>query len=74
MAPLTGPRWTPLFTLANGLILQVGRMLSHGAIVAREYGIPAVANLQNATKILSDGDQLFADGYSGKVIVLLNSG
>ena len=49
-------------------------MLSHGAIVAGEYGIPAIANLQNATKILSDGDQLFVDGYSGKVIVLLNSG
>ena len=74
MAPLTDPSWTPLFALANGLILEIGGMLSHGAIVAREYGIPAVANLQNATKILSDGDQLFVDGYSGKVTVLLNSG
>ena len=74
MAPLTDPRWTPLFTLANGLILQIGGMLSHGATVAREYGIPAVANLQNATKILREGDQLFVDGYSGKVTVLVNSG
>lgn len=45
-------------------------MLSHGAIVAREYGIRAVANIQNATKILRDGDQLLVDGYAGKVTIL----
>ncbi len=70
VTPLTDSSWTPLFNLANGLVLEIGGMLSHGGIVAREFGIPAVANIQNATKILSDGDQLLVDGYAGKVTIL----
>jgi len=71
VAPLTDPSWTPLFPLAKGVIVEIGGTLSHAAIVAREYGIPAVANVRNATQILKDGDLIEVDGYSGR---LSNSG
>ncbi len=65
VAPLTNPVWTPLFAIAGGIITQVGGILSHGAIVAREYGIPAVMAVQDATTLLQDGQRVTVDGNRG---------
>ena len=67
VAPLTNPVWTPLFAIAGGLVTEVGGILSHGAIVAREYGIPAVMAVPGATKLLKDGERLVVDGSKGLV-------
>ena len=67
VAPATDPSWTPLFTLASGLVVEVGGLLSHAATVAREYGLPALANVKNATKIFKDGDRLRLDATNGVV-------
>lgn len=67
VAPSTDPGWTPLFLRANALVMEVGGSLSHGAVVAREYGIPAVVNVQGVMKTLKDGEQLTVDGDEGKV-------
>ena len=72
VAPLTNPVWTPLFAVAGGVITEVGGILSHGAIVAREYGIPAVMSVPGATVQVSDGQTITADGNRG--IVLLEPG
>ena len=61
------PGWTPLFLNAGGIILEVGGMLQHGALVAREYGKPCVSGLENATEILKDGQTVEMDGASGIV-------
>ena len=66
-APATDPSWTPLFTLASGVIVEVGGMLSHASTVAREYGLPALANLKDATKLLKDGDYVRLDATNGVV-------
>jgi rifampicin phosphotransferase len=66
----TDPGWMPLFLLASGLILEKGGMLSHGAIVARELGIPAVVGIADATRKISDGSWVDVDGHSGEVCVL----
>ncbi len=63
----TDPGWTPLFFIARGLVLERGGMLSHGAIVAREFGIPAVVDVQGATEIIGDGQLIEIDGYEGTV-------
>lgn len=67
VAPSTDPGWTPLFLRASGLIMEVGGSFSHGAIVAREYGIPAVVNVPGAMKALRDGETVTVDGDEGKV-------
>lgn len=67
VAPLTNPVWTPLFAIAAGLITDVGGILSHGAIVAREYGIPAVMSVSGATEHLSDGQLVTVDGTKGTI-------
>jgi phosphoenolpyruvate synthase/pyruvate phosphate dikinase len=69
VAPLTNPVWTPLFAIAGGLVTEVGGILSHGAIVAREYGIPAVMAVPEATHALQDGQRLTVDGNKGVVYV-----
>ena len=61
------PGWTLLFPLASGVVLEVGGQLSHAAIVAREYGIPAVVNVQNATSRIRDGQIISIDGLAGRV-------
>ena len=61
------PGWTPLFTRAGGLILELGSILSHGAVVAREYGIPAVVNIESLTSRLRDGQEVTVDGNRGLV-------
>ncbi|MFP4104590.1 MAG: PEP/pyruvate-binding domain-containing protein [Phycisphaerae bacterium] len=68
----TDPGWTPLFMQAAGLIVERGGALSHGAIVARDFGIPAVA-LPNATRLIPDGSEVRVDGNNGKVYILESS-
>ncbi len=67
VAPATDPSWTPLFTLASGVIVEVGGMLSHASTIAREYGLPALANVKNATRILKTGDHVALDASGGRV-------
>jgi phosphohistidine swiveling domain-containing protein len=69
VAPLTNPVWTPLFAIAGGVVTEVGGMLSHGAIVAREYGIPAVMGIPGAMELVEDGQRIAVDGNKGVVHV-----
>lgn len=70
VAPFTDPGWTPYFIPAGGIVMDQGGLLSHGAIVAREYGIPAVVNVGNATKIIKTGQTIQVDGDKGVVRIL----
>jgi rifampicin phosphotransferase len=70
VCPGTDPAWTPLFMAAVGLITEVGGMMTHGSVVAREYGIPAVVGVHQATTRLKDGQRIRIDGTAGKIIVL----
>jgi pyruvate,water dikinase len=67
VAPLTTPVWTPLFAVAGGLVTETGGILSHGAIVAREYGIPAVMGVRGAMTRIADGLPVTVDGSRGTV-------
>jgi pyruvate,water dikinase len=67
VAPSTDPGWTPLFLRASALVLEVGGYLSHGAIVAREYGLPAVASVPGVLDAVRDGQRLTVDGDAGRV-------
>lgn len=69
VARATDPAWTPLFLNARGLVLESGGMLSHGAVVAREYRLPAVTNVRDATRRLQDGQTITVDGGRGRVFV-----
>lgn len=69
VAPSTDPGWTPLFLRASAVVMEVGGYLSHGAIVAREYGLPAVVNVAGAVTTIQDGQTLEVDGDAGEVIV-----
>ena len=70
----TDPGWTPLFLNAAGIILEVGGMLQHGALVAREYGKPCVSGLVDATKVLQDGQVVQVDGGTGLVRLVVEAG
>lgn len=70
VAPSTDPAWTPLFALASAVVTEVGGILSHGAIVAREYGIPAVMGVRGITAALSTGQVVQVDGNRGRVQVV----
>ncbi|HEX4357330.1 MAG TPA: PEP/pyruvate-binding domain-containing protein [Pseudonocardia sp.] len=69
VAPSTDPGWTPLFLTAGGLVMEMGGSNSHGAVVAREYGIPAVVGVPNATHLIKDGDRIEVRGAEGRVII-----
>ncbi len=69
VVPVIDPGMAPLFGLASGLIAEMGGTLSHGAIIAREYGLPAVANVPGITGRLKEGDQVILDGERGEIIV-----
>jgi pyruvate,water dikinase len=73
VAAATDPSWTPLFTLAAGVIVEIGGTLSHASTVAREYGLPALANVRNATRILRSGDRVRLDATRGTVELLSRS-
>jgi pyruvate,water dikinase len=68
VAPSTDPGWTPLFLRAGAVVTQVGGHLSHAAIVAREYGLPAVLNVFDLLRLVHDGQKLTVDGDTGRVI------
>jgi pyruvate,water dikinase len=67
VAPSTDPGWTPLFLTAGALVMEMGGMMSHGAVVAREYGIPAVVGVPDATGRIATGEQVTVDGSAGTV-------
>src|SRR3954449_7807862 len=67
VAPSTDPGWTPLFLTAGGLVMEMGGANSHGAVVAREYGIPAVVGVPGATEAITTGDVVSIDGAGGVV-------
>jgi pyruvate,water dikinase len=67
VAPSTDPGWTPLFLTAGGLVMEMGGANSHGAVVAREYGIPAVVGVAGATELLRTGDVITIDGAAGTI-------
>jgi phosphohistidine swiveling domain-containing protein len=69
VCPGTDPSWTPLFLAAGGLVMEVGGMMTHGAVVAREYGIPAVVGVDEATQKLHTGQRVRVDGSSGRVMI-----
>jgi pyruvate,water dikinase len=70
VCPSTDPAWVPLFVAARGLVMETGGVLSHGAIVAREFGLPAVAGLPTATQQITTGQRLRVDGGRGRVVIL----
>nr|MBP8266691.1 hypothetical protein [Zoogloea sp.] len=70
VAPSTDPGWTPLFLKAGGLVVETGGYLSHGAIVAREFALPAVVNLPGVLGALADGDEVEVNGLTGTVRLL----
>ncbi|HVS35897.1 MAG TPA: PEP/pyruvate-binding domain-containing protein [Gemmataceae bacterium] len=70
VCPSTDPAWVPLFVRAKGLVMETGGVLSHGAIVAREFGLPAVAGLPDVVRRLRSGQRLRIDGGRGTVTVL----
>jgi rifampicin phosphotransferase len=70
VCPATDPAWTPLFLSAGGLVMEVGGMMTHGSVVAREYGIPAVVGVREATERLKTGQRVRVDGSSGRITIL----
>lgn len=70
VTPFTDPSWTPLFVSIKGLVTEVGGLMTHGAVIAREYGLPAVVGVENATKLIKDGQQIRIDGTKGYVEIL----
>jgi pyruvate,water dikinase len=67
--PYSDVSWTPLFTKAGAVIAESGGILSHSSIIAREYGLPAIVSVNNATRHLHDGMLVTVDGYRGEVTV-----
>ncbi|MFE8697556.1 phosphoenolpyruvate synthase [Cytobacillus sp. FJAT-53684] len=63
----TDPSWTPLFVSIKGLVTEVGGLMTHGAVIAREYGLPAVVGVENATKLIKDGQRIRVHGTEGYI-------
>jgi len=70
VAPLTDPSWTPLFVAADGVVVDVGAVMSHAVIVSRELGIPCAVSVTNATRRIPDGALIEVDGSTGTVTVI----
>ncbi|AIQ11092.1 phosphoenolpyruvate synthase [Paenibacillus durus] len=66
----TDPGWTPLFVSIKGLVTEVGGLMTHGAVIAREYGLPAVVGVENATKLIKDGQRIRVNGTEGYIEIL----
>jgi phosphoenolpyruvate synthase/pyruvate phosphate dikinase len=66
----TDPSWTPLFVSIKGLVTEVGGLMTHGAVIAREYGLPAVVGVEHATKLIKDGQRIRVHGTEGYVEIL----
>ena len=69
VCPYTDPGWTAVLDRAAGVVTETGGLLSHAAIICREYGIPAVLGVDNATNRIADGANLMIDGCEGRVCV-----
>jgi pyruvate,water dikinase len=67
----TDPSWTPLFVAIKGLVTEVGGLMTHGAVIAREYGLPAVVGVEHATRLIRDGQRIRVHGTDGYVEILL---
>jgi len=70
VTPFTDPSWTPLFVAIKGLVTEVGGLMTHGAVIAREYGLPAVVGVENATRLIQDGQRIRVHGTEGYVEIL----
>lgn len=70
VAPHTDPGWTPLFQSAIAIVTEVGGLMTHGAVVAREYGIPAVVGVDDATTLIKEGERIRVDGTQGLIEIL----
>lgn len=66
----TDPSWTPLFVSIKGLVTEVGGLMTHGAVIAREYGLPAVVGVENATQLIKDGQRIRVHGTEGCIEIL----
>ena len=66
----TDPSWTPLFVAIAGLVTEVGGLMTHGSVIAREYGVPAVVGVERATRLIRDGDRIRVHGAEGYVEIL----
>ncbi|HWW99243.1 phosphoenolpyruvate synthase [Collimonas sp.] len=66
----TDPGWTPLFVSIKGLVTEVGGLMTHGAVIAREYGLPAVVGVENATRLIKDGQRIRVNGTDGYLEIL----
>jgi rifampicin phosphotransferase len=66
----TDPSWTPLFVAIKGLVTEVGGLMTHGAVIAREYGLPAVVGVEHATRVMRDGQRIRVHGTDGYVEIL----
>jgi pyruvate,water dikinase len=66
----TDPSWTPLFVAIKGLVTEVGGLMTHGAVIAREYGLPAVVGVEDATRLIRDGQRIRLNGTDGYVEIL----
>ncbi len=70
VTPYTDPSWTPLFLTAAGLVTEVGGLMTHGAVVAREYGLPGVVGVEQATRLIRDGQRIRVNGSAGYIELL----
>jgi rifampicin phosphotransferase len=66
----TDPSWTPVFVAIKGLVTEVGGLMTHGAVIAREYGLPAVVGVEHATRLIPDGQRIRVNGTDGYVEIL----
>lgn len=66
----TDPSWTPLFLSVKGIVTEVGGLMTHGAVIAREYGLPAVVGVENATRLIKDGQRIRVNGTEGYVEII----
>ena len=66
----TDPSWSPLFVAISGLVTEVGGLMTHGAVIAREYGLPAVVGVENATRLIHDGQPIRVNGTHGYIEIL----
>jgi pyruvate,water dikinase len=66
----TDPSWSPLFVAIRGLVTEVGGLMTHGAVIAREYGLPAVVGVEDATRLIEDGQRIRVHATDGYVELL----
>ncbi|MFI0965943.1 rifamycin-inactivating phosphotransferase [Streptomyces sp. NPDC021080] len=70
VTPFTDPSWSPLFVAVAGLVTEVGGLMTHGAVIAREYGLPAVVGVERATRLIRDGQRIRVHGTDGYIEIL----